>query len=246
MQRIIPFGRDYAQSAEFSVDEGQTVRFWLVRQDYTTTLGQHSFAELQVKSAVGNDHWTTIAELTGDAPSYDLIGVDENTVYRWVRKPCDPIIAVDRSQDGAYSRTQRARLNEAGDRIVLPAIGRNELLWADSRSFVEVARTKVHGQPVFAVARPDGRHVWVNFAHPNNDTIQVVDTLSGDIVKEWKPGPAILHMEFAPRGHQVWVSLRDANAVHVYDTHTFAKLGEIAADSPSGIFLTARAHRTGL
>ncbi len=134
----------------------------------------------------------------------------------------------------------------AGDRIVLPAIGRNELLWADSRSFVEVARTKVHGQPVFAVARPDGRHVWVNFAHPNNDTIQVVDTLSGEIVKEWKPGPAILHMEFAPRGHQVWVSLRDANAVHVYDTHTFAKLGEIAADSPSGIFLTARAHRTGL
>ena len=69
MQRIIPFGRDYAQSAEFSVDEGQTVRFWLVRQDYTTTLGQHSFAELQVKSAVGNDHWTTLAELTGDNPS---------------------------------------------------------------------------------------------------------------------------------------------------------------------------------
>lgn len=108
MQRIIPFGRDYAQSAEFSVDEGQTVRFWLVRQDYTTTLGQHSFAELQVKSAVGNDHWTTLAELTGDNPYYDLIGVDERAVYRWVRKPCDPIIAVDRSQDGAYSRTQRA------------------------------------------------------------------------------------------------------------------------------------------
>ena len=111
MQRIIPFGRDHAQSAEFSVDEGQTIRFWLVREDYTTTLGQHSFAELQVKSAVGDDHWTTLAELTGDAPSYDLIGVDENTVYRWVRKPCDPIIAVDRSQDGAYARTQRAAVD---------------------------------------------------------------------------------------------------------------------------------------
>ena len=134
----------------------------------------------------------------------------------------------------------------AGDRIVLPAIDRNGLLWADSRSFAVVARTKVHGQPVFAVARPDGRHVWVNFAHPNNDTIQVVDTLSGEVVKEWKPGPAILHMEFAPRGHEVWVSLRDANTVHVYDTRTFEKLGEIAADAPSGIFLTARAHRTGL
>ena len=61
---------------------------------------------MQVKSAVGDDHWTTLAELTGDNPYYDLIGVDERAVYRWVRKPCDPIIAVDRSQDGAYSRTQ--------------------------------------------------------------------------------------------------------------------------------------------
>lgn len=134
----------------------------------------------------------------------------------------------------------------AGDRFVLPAVGRHELLWVDARTFEEVGRTKVHGQPVFAVARPDGRHVWVNFAHPLNDTIQVVDSLSGAIVREWKPGPAILHMEFTPRGNEVWVSVRDANAVHVYDARTFEKKAEIAAKSPSGIFLAARAHRTGL
>lgn len=134
----------------------------------------------------------------------------------------------------------------AGDRFVLPAVGRHEVLWIDARSFEEVGRTKVHGQPVFAVARPDGRHVWVNFAHPLNDTIQVIDSLSGEVIREWKPGPAILHMEFTPRGHEVWVSVRDANTVHVYDTHTFEKRAEIAAQSPSGIFLAARAHRTGL
>ena len=111
MQRIIPFGRDYAQSAEFSVDEGQTIRFWAVREDYTTTPGHHTFAELQLKSASGNDHWTTVGEINGDKPYYDLEGVDENLVYRWVRKPVDPPVALDRSQDGAYSRQQRAPVN---------------------------------------------------------------------------------------------------------------------------------------
>ncbi len=119
----------------------------------------------------------------------------------------------------------------AGDRFVLPAVGRHEVLWVDARSFEEVGRTKVHGQPVFAVARPDGRHVWVNFAHPLNDTIQVIDTLSGAVVREWKAGPAILHIEFAPRGHEVFVSVRDANTVHVYDAGTFEKKAEIAARS---------------
>lgn len=59
----------------------------------------------------------------------------------------------------------------AGNRFVLPAIGRHELLWVDARTFEETNRTAVYGQPVFAVAGPDGRNVWVNFAHPLNDTI---------------------------------------------------------------------------
>ncbi len=134
----------------------------------------------------------------------------------------------------------------AGDRFVLPAVGRREILWMDRRSFQETARTKVHGQPVFAVARPDGRQVWVNFAHPDNDTIQVVDSLTAAVVKEWKPGPAVLHMEFTARGHEVWVSVRDSDAVHIYDARTFEKKGQIAASAPSGIFFTSRAHRTGL
>jgi protein NirF len=134
----------------------------------------------------------------------------------------------------------------AGDRFVLPAVGHHEVLWIDSRSLEEVGRTQVHGQPVFAVARPDGRQVWVNFAHPLNDTVQVIDTLSGEILKTLTPGPAVLHMEFTPRGHEVWISVRDAGRIDIYDTRTLAKKAEIPAQSPSGIFFTARAHRTGL
>ena len=134
----------------------------------------------------------------------------------------------------------------AGDRFALPAVGRHEVLWVDARSLEELGRTETHGQPVFAVARPGGRQVWVNFAHPLNDTVEVIDTASGEIVRTLTPGPAVLHMEFTPRGHEVWVSVRDANRVDVYDARTYEKLAEIPADSPSGIFFTARAHRMGL
>jgi protein NirF len=134
----------------------------------------------------------------------------------------------------------------AGDRFVLPAVGRHEVLWIDARTLEETGRTKTHGQPVFAVARPDGRQVWVNFAHPLNDTIEVIDTPSREVIHRFNPGPAVLHMEFTSRGHEVWVSVRDAGRIDVYDTRSFEKLGEIAAENPSGIFFTARAHRTGL
>jgi len=134
----------------------------------------------------------------------------------------------------------------AGDEFVLPAVRHHEVLWVDTRDFHETGRTATHGQPVFAMARPDGRQVWVNFAHPLNDTIQVIDSVTKQVIHEFNPGPATLHMEFTARGHEVWISVRDANKVMIYDTHTFEKLGEIDAQSPSGIFFTARAHRIGL
>lgn len=133
----------------------------------------------------------------------------------------------------------------AGNKIVLPAVGSHELLWAELGTFKDLGRTPVHSQPVFAVARPDGRHVWVNFAHPDNDVVQVVDSETLAVIKEWKAGPAVLHIEFTPRGNEAWVSVRDLNKVQIYDTRTFEKKAELDAQSPSGIFMSARAPRTG-
>ena len=133
-----------------------------------------------------------------------------------------------------------------GNELLVPAVGRHEVLVVDQKDWKESGRIAVHGQPVFVVARPDNRQVWVNFAFPNNDTVQVIDVASRTIVKTLKPGKGVLHMEFTPRGEQVWMSLRDENRVEIYDSASFAKVGEIRADSPSGIFLTPRAHRTGL
>ena len=132
-----------------------------------------------------------------------------------------------------------------GDVLLLPAVGRHELIAVDGRSFKEAGRIKTHGQPVFAVARPGGRHVWVNFAHPLNDTIDVVDAMTLAVVRRFKAGPAVLHLEFTPRGHEVWVSVRDADRVQIYEAETFVKKAELEIKAPSGIFFTARAARIG-
>jgi len=134
----------------------------------------------------------------------------------------------------------------AGGLAFLPAIGRNEVLIADTRSWKEVGRVPVHGQPVFVMAQPDGRRVWVNFAFPKNDTVQVIDVPSRAVVQSLKPGKAVLHMEFTPRGEAVWISARDDDKVLIYDTASFAQIGELGADKPSGIFFTSRAWRIGM
>jgi protein NirF len=110
----------------------------------------------------------------------------------------------------------------------------------------EVGRIPVHGQPVFVMAQPDGRQVWVNYAFPLNDTVQVIDTQSLKIIETLTPGAGVLHMEFTPRGEAVWVSVRDLDLLRVFDTKTFAELTQLPTLKPSGIFFTWRAARIGL
>ncbi len=207
--------------------------------------------EITIVTGIGKNPYDAL--ITGDGRHYiaGLFGEDGLTaldLWETAPKPKRILQGYGRGEEPlpVYKMPHLEGWALAGERFVLPAVGRHELLWVDARSLEEAGRTKTHGQPVFAVARPDGRQVWVNFAHPLNDTLQIVDAPSGEVIHSLKPGPAVLHMEFTPRGHEVWVSVRDAGRVDIYDTRSFEKLGEIDADTPSGIFFTARAHRTGL
>ncbi|WP_253196371.1 cytochrome D1 domain-containing protein [Roseovarius sp. PS-C2] len=193
------------------------------------------------------------ALVTGDGRTYiaGLFGEDHLTaldLWQDIPRPQKILPGYAEGREGlpVYKMPHLEGWALAGHEFVLPAMGQHEVLWVDARSLQETGRTATHGQPVFAMARPDGRQVWVNFAHPKNDTIQVIDTITKDVIHQFKPGPGVLHMEFTPRGHEVWLSVRDAGKIMVYDTQTFEKLREIDAESPSGIFFTARAHRTGL
>jgi protein NirF len=122
----------------------------------------------------------------------------------------------------------------AGHKAFIPAVGQHRVLVVDTDTFV--------------MARPDGRQVWVNFAHPDNDTVQVIDVESHAVVKTLKPGKAVLHMEFTPRGEKVWLSVRDEDRIDVYDTARLERTAQLPATAtkPSGIFFSHRAHRIGL
>lgn len=133
----------------------------------------------------------------------------------------------------------------AGQNLFLPAIGRHEVLVAGTVDWQEKARIPVHGQPVFVMAQPDGRQVWVNFAFPDNDKVQVIDVATLEVVRTLDAGKAVLHMEFTPRGEAVWISARDDNRVSVYDTRNFKRLESLEIQQPSGVFFTHRSARIG-
>jgi len=133
----------------------------------------------------------------------------------------------------------------AGDKTLVPAVGQHEVLVMDEK-WNKIKSIAVHGQPIFVMSSPDHKQMWVNFAHPRNDTLQVIDTESLEIIKTLKPGKAVLHMEFSPRGEQVWMSVRDEDRVDIVDTASFEVINSIKVDKPSGIFFTNRAHKIGL
>lgn len=134
----------------------------------------------------------------------------------------------------------------AGNLAFIPGVGRHEVVVVDIATWQKVGVIPVAGQPVFVMSDPTGRRLWVNFAFPHYDTVQVIDVESRSIIHTMQPGKAVLHMEFTPRGEHVWLSVRDANRVDIHDTATFKKIGELPANAPSGIFFSSRAHRFGL
>jgi protein NirF len=87
------------------------------------------------------------------------------------------------------------------DYVFVPAVGQHEVLVLD-RNWQLIKTISVIGQPVFVMARPDGRQIWVNFALPDQDQIQVIDADSLAVMRTFSAGKAALHFEFTPRGEQ--------------------------------------------
>ncbi|MGZ5028065.1 MAG: cytochrome D1 domain-containing protein [Methylobacter sp.] len=133
----------------------------------------------------------------------------------------------------------------AGDYVFAPAVGQHKVLVIEKNTWKLHDTIPVAGQPVFVMARPDARQIWVNFAFPDNNQLQVIDVKDLSLFKTLSPGKGVLHMEFTPRGEEVWVALRDDNQVAVYDTETLQEISRLPADQPNGIFFSSRAHKIG-
>lgn len=136
-----------------------------------------------------------------------------------------------------YKMPHLAGWTVAGTSVLFPAVGAHEVLVADATTWTLQEHIPVAGQPVFVISR---RHeAWVNFALPDNDTIQVIDVARARVVHTFKPGHGVMHMASTPDGREMWISLRDENKVVIHDANTHERIGEIQALAPSGIFLTS-------
>ena len=138
MQRLIPFGNGYFESAPFSIDEQSTITLWLVRADGTTSVGEAE-ADIQQQDSDGLK-WTTIAHLNDENPKHDLYGSDDEIVFRVVRRQQTPSLAVDATKPGVQSRLlQGSTLTgdwEAGECIAAKFIAGVDPLTATTVGFL--------------------------------------------------------------------------------------------------------------
>ncbi len=134
----------------------------------------------------------------------------------------------------------------AGHLAFIPAVGQHQIWVLNRQTWQRIKTIEMAGQPVFAIANPNQRQIWVNFALPDNHLLQIINTQTLSIERQLSPGKGVLHMEFTPKGDQVWVSVRDEDKVVVYETNTQKIITTLPAQKPSGIFFTNRANKIGL
>ena len=131
--------------------------------------------------------------------------------------------------------------------LFAPVIGGSGLALIDMKTWKVKRFINLLAYPVFAMARPDMRQIWTNYVLGEyNDTVQVVDVKTMEVVKTLKPGKKIFHLQFTPKGKAVYLSSNGDNKVLVYDTKTFELIKEIPAKKPSGIFCSDRSSKFGL
>jgi protein NirF len=128
-----------------------------------TWIADLSEPEMQITRIEGIGKNPYDALITSDGRHYivGLYGEDGMTALDLWQEPVTPRRMLDGYGRGeeplpVYKMPHLEGWALAGDRFVLPAVGRHEVLWVDARSLEEVGRTATHSQPVFAIARPDG------------------------------------------------------------------------------------------
>ncbi len=134
----------------------------------------------------------------------------------------------------------------ADGKAFTPMISEERLMAYDLKSWSPLQSVPTYGTVVFAVPRPDQREIWLSFAGPKNDTLQIIDVATQSSVKMLKLGKSISHIQFTPRGEAAYVSVRAKDKVVVLDAYTHQQITELSVQGPSGIFFTNRAHVIGL
>ncbi|RMG13857.1 MAG: protein nirF [Planctomycetota bacterium] len=135
----------------------------------------------------------------------------------------------------------------AGEAVFVPLVGEKRLAVLDRATWTFRCSVPLRGHPVYAVASPTEREVWVSFSGEDDDAyVQVVDTARCEVVRTLEVGGRIYHMDFTPRGSHVLVSANRANQLVLIDANAYRIEDREQLRSPSGVFGAWRAFRMGL
>lgn len=138
----------------------------------------------------------------------------------------------------------------AGNLAFVPAFAEKRVIVYDMRDWSVVKSIGVAGTPLFVVARPGGREVWVdNVGAPGSAEERTVDIISVEtltVKKSIDAGKGAIDPQFTPKGEAVYISIREEDKVAVYDTDTYELIREFPVHKPSGIFSSDRASKFGL
>jgi len=135
----------------------------------------------------------------------------------------------------------------AGKWIFVPLVGEDRLAVLERETFAFKESIPLRGHPVYAVASPTGREVWVSFSGEEDDAyVQVIDAERLTVTATLELAGRIYHMDFTPRGSHVLVSANRANKLLLVNASTHEIEDTETLNSPSGIFGVWRAFRLGL
>lgn len=121
--------------------------------------------------------------------------------------------------------------------IFIPAVGDNSVLAYDAK-FKFVKNIKTAGLPVFTALSPDKKFLAVTFSGDKFPVVQIIDTKTLEIIKEFSFDGKVLHVRWSNKKPSLYVSVNDTNKIVVINTKEWYISKDIfGVVKPSGIFI---------
>jgi protein NirF len=171
-----------------------------------------------------------------------------------LEKPDAPVVEVSlRDPKQKFDKSAPVKLPHmaswavARDNVFVPLVGEARMVVLDRNTWAFKTSVPVRGHPVYSVAAPTGREVWVSFSgEPHDRFIEVIDAATLQVKKSIEVGGRIYHLDFTPRGGHVVASANKDDTLALIDASTYAVVDRETVKSPSGVFGAWRAFRIGL
>ena len=124
-----------------------------------------------------------------------------------------------------------------GGKIFIPAVGDNKV-FAFTKNFKFIKAIQTKGLPVFTSLSPNKKYMAITFSGKDFPTIQILDTNSLKIIKEFTFDGRVLHVRWSKEFPKLYVSVNTTNKVAIINTNKWKIEKYIeGVKKPSGIFI---------